>query len=290
MKGNDLINYNINLVDAANHFKEQNDIILNRCNEYNKKASSYFKMDSLYHFIRDFVFSSKIETIKYSDAISKYVKKVDGISSKSQRFLEDFNNYIENKTASHYELLKEQYESIKSTSINYPRYNPYIQRVRRRLSTERNEDMVTLEGETRLLNDELKSVISTIDDMMETVELFELKNAYDGEDYIRRYEYSKSMIKKINDVFKYDEPYYTNKKQEYLKFINLVESVKINKFAKDIMFEFNDVDIMCNGLMDKLVNLMTGFKNGSMNLMQVDKKEKTASSELLFLNKHNRTV
>lgn len=247
-------------------------------------------MDSPYHFIRDFVFSSKIETIKYSNVISKYVNKFDDINSKSQRFLERFNNYIENRSEINYALLKEQYKIIKSTPTDYPRYNPYIQRFRRRLSAERNEDMITLKGETRLLNDELKSVIYTIGDMMEAVELFELKNEYDGEDYIRRYEDSKSMIEKINDVFKYDEPYYTNKKQEYLKFINLVESVRVNKIAKEINSEFNDVDIMRNGLMDKLVNLMTGFKNESMNLMQIDKKEKITSSEVLFLNKHNQTL
>lgn len=43
MKGNDLINYNIKLVDAANHLKEQNYVILNRFNEYNKKHPHILK-------------------------------------------------------------------------------------------------------------------------------------------------------------------------------------------------------------------------------------------------------
>ncbi|WP_273840434.1 hypothetical protein [Providencia rettgeri] len=305
MNNND-INYQIKLIDDNHYLKEKMGFLLELKKEYNEKISVYFKVDSPASLISNFFLSPKTEMLKYTYAINQYKKKIGDIHSKFEVFQKGFESYLKDRTRSNYELLKGFHKDIKSISIDYSRYNPYIQRLRRRLSTENNKDMKVLEGESRQLNYEIKGVKYIVDDMMQTVVLFETQGLYNGKDYLKHSDYKKEMkgicesfieAKKENlnnkeygysdeDIkfIKMDILYYENKNKEYLKFIEMVDSVSKNQKSKKHISELSQTNAMDNSQLDILANLIANSKIVSLNVIVKDKKMGSAVTEFLFPN------
>lgn len=244
--------------------------------------------------------------MKYTYAINQYKKNIIDINSKFEVFQKGFESYLKDRTRSNYELLKGFHKDIKSISIDYPRYNPYIQRLRRRLNTENNKDMQALEGETRQLSHELKGIENIIDDMMETVELFEIQGVYDGKDYIKHSDYTKEMKgicegfiedkkeilnTKAHDysdddieLIEMDILYYENKNKEYLKFIEMVEGVIKNQMSRKYTSELSQIKAVDNSQLDILANLIASSQVVSLNTILIDKKMGSTITELFFSN------
>ncbi|WP_353243342.1 hypothetical protein [Providencia sp.] len=305
MNNND-INYQVKLIDDSHYLKEKINFFLKIKKEHNEKTSEYFKVDSPVNFINNFIYSPKTETLKYSYAMNRYITKVDDINSKFELFQKSYEVYLNDRTQSHYESLKALYEGVEYQSIDYPRYNPYVQRIGRRLNTENNKDMQALEGETRQLNHELKGIKNIIDDMMETVELFEIQGIYDGKDYIKDSDYAKEMkgicegfieAKKemLNNkshgfsdddikLVKMDILYYENKNKEYLKFIEMVEGVIKNEITKKSPPELNEIKALNNSRLDILTNLIASSQVVSLNTIVKDKKIGSAITDFFFSN------
>lgn len=300
------INYQVKLIDDSHYLKEKMDFLLNLKKEYIEKTSVYFKSYSPANLLSNFVLSPKTETLEYTYAINQYKKKIGDINSKFEMFQKGFESYLKDRTRSNYELLKDFHKDIKSIPIDYPRYNPYVQRLRRRLSTENNKDMQALEGETRQLNHELKGIGNIIDDMMETVELFEIQGVYDGKDYIKHSDYTKEMKgicegfieakKEILNTKAHDYSdddieliemnilYYENKNKEYLKFIEMVEGVLKNQMSKKHSPELSQIKAVDNSQLDILTNLIASSQVVSLNTIANDKKIGAAVTDFFFPN------
>lgn len=298
------INYQVKLIDDSHYLKEKMDFLLNLKKEYIEKTSVYFKSYSPANLLSNFVLSPKTETLEYTYAINQYKKKIGDINSKFEIFQKGFESYLKDRTRSNYELLKDFHNDIKSIPIDYPRYNPYIQRLRRRLSTENNKYMQALEGETRQLNHELKGIKNIIDDMMKTVELFEVQGVYDGKDYIKHFDYVKEMkgicegfIEAKNEMLnnkahdysddeieliEMDILYYENKNKEYLKFIEMVEGVLKNKISKKHTPELSQIKAVDNSQLDILTNLIASSQVVSLNTIVKDKKIGSAITDFFF--------
>lgn len=273
LKQKDMLNYHVKLEDDFRYAKLKQTEFLNIYSDYTTS------MHDLYRTAK-----SKAVTKNEHDEINQYTKlnlryldKLNEKSRKQRSLIQTINKYKRDGLKTQFEQIKNEVNELNNSPINYPIFDKFKRGVMRKPKTETNLLLKSIETITAGLHNELSENQNIINDLVETIVLFEESNQYDGIDYEREYQYEERMISLYDDFIQdkrnrvsmgkgkltkddiafinEDISYYENKKEEAEKFIKIcddaAENNKIPKFKSSVESKIKStpsLDLLTDGL------------------------------------------
>ena len=252
----DRLNYRVKLEDDFTYAKLKQSEFLSMYSDYEKSMHALYRLAKYNAKTQN----EHAEINQYTKNTLSYLDKLNEKCSKQRSLIYEINKYKDNSSKGQFEVIKTKLNELNSHSINYPRFDEFKRGAVRKPKTETNQLLKSIESNTIDLHNELSINQSIINDLVETITLFESSGQYDGIDYEREYQYAQSMVSVCDDIIQDKKnsimvsenkltqedisftnksiAYYEDKKEEYTKFIGLyndvVEQHKLPKFDVNI--------------------------------------------------------